>query len=169
MSHFIAILVNINFLTKIVNSTAWRGRGVCNPIPTPLILREWQTCGVSIPTTACIRPLQKLRFSPVWRFFVYCQTIKTWKKPFSQSIHLYFQEGNFSIDGVPGTGAEILVDFLNPIAGDYVLPSGNVIDYVNIPGFQNDLEVSMVCSGNPVIFIDAKSVGLKGNEISLPE
>ena len=69
-------------------------------------------------------------------------------------------EGDAAIDGVPGTHAPIMIEFLN-VAGSScgaLFPTGNFTDIVN--GFK----VTMVDNGMPVVMIDARSLGLQGDE-----
>lgn len=73
--------------------------------------------------------------------------------------------GDCKIDGVPGTGAKIMLDF-GDTAGTTtgkVLPTGNVTDRIEVEGY-GTFEVSIVDAGNVVIFIEAESLGLKGTE-----
>lgn len=72
--------------------------------------------------------------------------------------------GNCAIDGVSGTGAEILMDF-SATAGattGKLLPTGNVVD--TIPTSRGDLEVSIVDVSNTCVFIRATDVNMKGCE-----
>ena len=73
-------------------------------------------------------------------------------------------EGDFSIDGVPGTGAKITMDFSDTVgsATGKLLPTGNPVDVVEFDG--KEYPVSIVDAGNPLVFIDAASLGLVGNE-----
>lgn len=73
--------------------------------------------------------------------------------------------GDFAISGVPGTGSKIELEFLNP-AGSFtgkLLPTGNVVDILNVEGI-GEVEVSIVDAANPLVYIDAKVVNLKGTE-----
>jgi 2-methylaconitate isomerase len=73
-------------------------------------------------------------------------------------------DGKFEIAGVSGTGAKIALDFISPggsvTAG--VLPTGRPVDTVVIEGLS--LEVSLVDSTNPVVFVGASALGLDGTE-----
>jgi 2-methylaconitate cis-trans-isomerase PrpF len=73
--------------------------------------------------------------------------------------------GDFSIAGVPGTGARILVDFADTAgaATGALLPTGNAVDILDVPGF-GALEASLVDIGNAHVFVRARDVGLKGTE-----
>lgn len=73
--------------------------------------------------------------------------------------------GDCKIDGVPGTGARIMLDFSDTAGSTTgnVLPTGNAVDIVDVEGY-GEFEVSIVDAGNVVVFIEAKSLGLKGTE-----
>jgi methylitaconate Delta-isomerase len=75
--------------------------------------------------------------------------------------------GECVIDGVPGCGAEIRLKFLDP-GGSHregaLLPTGHPRDYVHVPGFGR-VEVSLVDAANPVVFVRAEDVGLRGGEL----
>jgi 4-oxalomesaconate tautomerase len=69
-------------------------------------------------------------------------------------------EGTAAIDGVPGTHAPIMIEFLD-VAGSScgaLFPTGNFTDVVN------GIKVTMVDNGMPVVMIDARDVGLQGDE-----
>ncbi|GAB1270261.1 4-oxalomesaconate tautomerase [Aurantivibrio infirmus] len=69
-------------------------------------------------------------------------------------------EGNAAIDGVPGTSAPIILDFLD-VAGSScgaLLPTGNVVDIVN------GVEVTCIDNGMPVVILNAKDFDLVGDE-----
>jgi methylitaconate Delta-isomerase len=74
-------------------------------------------------------------------------------------------EGKHTILGVPGTGAKIVLDFADSagsITGK-LLPTGNVTDVLHIPD-GGDIEVSLVDAANPLVFVRATDLGMKGNE-----
>jgi len=76
------------------------------------------------------------------------------------------EEGDYAIDGVPGTGARITLHFVDPsgsVTGK-LLPTGNVKDTMEIPGI-GEISVSIVDAANPVVFIRARDIGLTGTEI----
>ncbi len=75
-------------------------------------------------------------------------------------------EGDFAIDGVPGHAAPINLHFFDPegsVTG-HVLPTGHAIDVLDVPGIGN-IEVSIVDVSNPLVFIHAESIGMKGTEL----
>jgi 2-methylaconitate cis-trans-isomerase PrpF len=76
-------------------------------------------------------------------------------------------EGDFAIDGVPGTGAEIRMDFSATSGGatGRLLPTGNVRDRVHVPSLGRDVEVSIVDIANTCVFVRATDLGLTGTEL----
>lgn len=73
--------------------------------------------------------------------------------------------GDYKIAGVPGTGSYISIDFSDTAgaATGKLLPTGNVIDKIDVNGF-GEIEVSLVDAANPVVFVRAKDLGLTGIE-----
>jgi 4-oxalomesaconate tautomerase len=68
--------------------------------------------------------------------------------------------GDARIDGVPGSHAPIMIEFVD-VAGSscgQLFPTGNFVDEVN------GLRVTMVDNGMPVVMIDARDLGLQGDE-----
>jgi len=79
---------------------------------------------------------------------------------------LYNEEGDYSIDGVPGTGGKILLHFVDPsgsVSGK-LLPTGDVKDVIEVSGL-GKIAISIVDAANPVVFVRARDLGLKGTEI----
>lgn len=74
------------------------------------------------------------------------------------------EEGDFVLDGVAFPAAEVVVEFMQPGgSGGSILPTGNVVDELDIPGFPG-LPATLLNAGNPTIFVDAARVGLTGTE-----
>ena len=73
-------------------------------------------------------------------------------------------EGDFAIDGCPGTGAKITLDWSDTVGciTGKMLPTGNAKDCITIDG--KGYPVSIVDAANPHVFIHARSLGLKGTE-----
>ncbi|MGH7768289.1 MAG: 2-methylaconitate cis-trans isomerase PrpF family protein, partial [Candidatus Binatia bacterium] len=70
--------------------------------------------------------------------------------------------GDFKIDGVPGSGSKILLDFLDSggsVTGK-LLPTGKVKEEIQFPTV-GKLAVSMVDAANPFVFVRATDLGLK--------
>jgi methylitaconate Delta-isomerase len=79
---------------------------------------------------------------------------------------LYNEEGDYAIDGVPGKGGKVTLHFVDPggsVTGR-LLPTGNVRDAIEIPGM-GQVTVCIVDAANPVVFVQARDLGLKGTEI----
>ncbi|MEM2103615.1 MAG: PrpF domain-containing protein [Candidatus Bathyarchaeia archaeon] len=73
-------------------------------------------------------------------------------------------EGNLSIDGVPGEGAQIKMDWSDTMGAftGKLFPTGNVKDLIDFKG--NKIEVSIVDAANLFFFCKASDLGLKGTE-----
>jgi len=79
------------------------------------------------------------------------------------------ETGDFELDGVTYTAAEIKLEFLDPGAdedgeGGAMFPTGNMIDKLDVPGV-GVVEATLINAGNPTIFIDAVTLGLNGSEL----
>lgn len=74
--------------------------------------------------------------------------------------------GDFAIAGVPGTAAPVVLQFGNPAGAvtGTLLPTGKVVDHLHINGL-GDVQVSIVDVSNPLVFVQAKEVGLQGTEL----
>ena len=74
-------------------------------------------------------------------------------------------EGTHRIDGVPGTGAKIVLDWADSAGAltGKLLPTGNTTDILQVEG-EGKFEVSLVDAAIPVVFIRAEALGLKGSE-----
>lgn len=78
--------------------------------------------------------------------------------------------GDFELDGVTFPAAEIVLEFLDPAdegeagSGGAMLPTGRVIDTLEVPGIGR-FDVSYVNSGIPTVFLEAAALGLKGTEL----
>jgi probable AcnD-accessory protein PrpF len=91
------------------------------------------------------------------------------------------EDGDFKLDGVTFPAAEIRLEFLDPggdseeastsgastpdaSASGGMFPTGNVVDHFDIPGF-GKVTATLINAGNPTIFVDAESLGLRGDEM----
>lgn len=74
-------------------------------------------------------------------------------------------EGDFAIDGVPGTAAKVTLKFVSPqgAASGKLLPTGHAKDTIEVEG--KTYEYSFVDAANPVIFVHPEDFGVKGTEI----
>ena len=74
--------------------------------------------------------------------------------------------GDFAIAGVPGTASPIKLKFVEPAGtlGHGLLPTGNAVDTLDVPGF-GPVQVSIVDAANPLVFVKAADLGLRGDEL----
>lgn len=75
-------------------------------------------------------------------------------------------EGNYAIDGVPGTGAKIVLNFLNSGGSrtGKLLPTGRAADEITLKNGKK-VRVSLVDAANPAVFVKAEDIGLSGVEL----
>ncbi len=78
----------------------------------------------------------------------------------------FAQDGDCRIAGVDGTAAELKVNFLNPAGAKTgkLLPTGNALDIIEIPGFGNS-EATILDVSNPMVLVRAEDIGMKGTEL----
>jgi len=91
----------------------------------------------------------------------------------NKCIHAGFQvadgravsRGDLKIPGVAGSGAPVRLEFMDPsgIAGRGVLPTGNVQDVIDAPGF-GEISVTICDSAALCVFAPAEALGLNGSE-----
>jgi len=122
-------------------------------------------------TSAAVGPYALLKglikpHEPVTKVRIYnTNTKKIIVAEFSVRDGDFVSEGDFRIDGAPGSGSKILLDFLDSggsVTGK-LLPTGKVKETVKFPSL-GGLEVSMVDAANPFVFVRATDLGLRGNE-----
>ena len=75
-------------------------------------------------------------------------------------------EGDFLVNGVPGTGAKIALNFVNSGGSKTgkLLPTGNVIDKMELQDSRT-IRVSLVDAANPAVFVQAAEIGFTGKEL----
>lgn len=75
-------------------------------------------------------------------------------------------EGAYAIAGVPGTGAEIRMDYSGTLGATTgkLLPTGNVVDSLYVPELGQNVNVSIVDVAKATCFFHANEIGLKGTE-----
>ena len=101
--------------------------------------------------------------------------VRLWQRNVGQRIDAFVpvrngvvvEGGIFSEDGVPFDSAEIRLEYFGP--GDDrvappMLPTGNVVDVLEVLGF-GPIDVTMITSGNPAVFVRAEAIGLTGREM----
>jgi 2-methylaconitate cis-trans-isomerase PrpF len=74
----------------------------------------------------------------------------------------FFPDGDFSIDGVPGTGSRIDLEFLGD-PSQPLLPSGNVRDQLEIPELGRTIDVTILRAGNLTVFCRMDDLEINGN------
>ncbi|OON80105.1 4-oxalomesaconate tautomerase [Streptomyces tsukubensis] len=89
----------------------------------------------------------------------------TVRTPREGSGHYVEYAGDTRIDGVPGTAAPVLIDFLDT-AGSVcasLLPTGQVRDRVEVEGI-GPLDVTCVDNGMPLVIVASSALGRTGHE-----
>lgn len=89
----------------------------------------------------------------------------TVQTPLVEGVRLVEYAGEARIDGVPGTSAPIIINFLDT-AGSVapgLLPTGNVRDTVDVPGV-GEIDVTCIDNGMPLVIFEAAAMGRTGYE-----
>jgi 2-methylaconitate cis-trans-isomerase PrpF len=75
-------------------------------------------------------------------------------------------EGDFVMDGVPGSNAKIVLNFINSAGSKTgkLLPTGNVVDPMKLADGRT-IRVSLIDAANPAVFVKAEDVGFTGREL----
>ncbi len=75
-------------------------------------------------------------------------------------------EGDIVLHGVPGSGAGIVMNFVNSAGSrtGKLLPTGNVIDEMQLADGRK-VRCSLVDAANPAVFVQASEIGMKGTEL----
>jgi hypothetical protein len=75
-------------------------------------------------------------------------------------------EGDFVMDSVPGSGARIVLNFVNAAGSrtGKLLPTGNVIDRMKLDDGRT-VRCSLVDAANPAVFVQAREIGFTGTEL----
>jgi 2-methylaconitate cis-trans-isomerase PrpF len=76
-------------------------------------------------------------------------------------------EGDCEVDGVPGSGAEVALDYSDTSGGatGKLLPTGRACDLVYVPQIGRKIPVSVVDVGTICVFIRAADLGVTGTEL----
>ncbi|KAF7765098.1 hypothetical protein PCIT_b1243 [Pseudoalteromonas citrea] len=75
------------------------------------------------------------------------------------------ETGDFELDGVTFPAAEVVVEFMDPAAGDGAMfPSGNLVDTLEVPDI-GSFSVTMINAGIPTLFFNAQDLGYDGTEL----
>jgi len=74
-------------------------------------------------------------------------------------------DGDFVLPGVPGTGAPIRLDFLEPggAGTGHLLPTRNALDQLELS--DGSIAASMIDAANPCVFVMAEAMGMSGTEL----
>ena len=105
-------------------------------------------------------------------------TVRIWQANIAKKIisHVPMADGevvelgDFELDGVTFPAAEVRLEFLDPAAdeeggeGGAMFPTGRRIDVLDVPG-AGRIEATLINAGNPTIFVEASSLGLRGTEL----
>lgn len=75
-------------------------------------------------------------------------------------------EGDFAVPGVPGTGAEIAMNWVDTVGAKtgHLVPTGNPTDRIKLENGK-DIEVSLIDAANPLVFVYASDFGIDGGEL----
>lgn len=78
----------------------------------------------------------------------------------------FVPDGDYAIDGCPGTGARIELSFMDPggATTGRLLPTGNAVDELMLDTGER-YAVTIVDAGNPTAFIRAGELNLRGDEL----
>jgi len=105
-------------------------------------------------------------------------TVRIWQANIAKKIIAHVQmaggevleSGDFELDGVAFPAAEIRLEFLDPAADEEgggtgaMFPTGRQIDTLDVP-ILGRIEATLINAGNPTIFVEAASLGLRGTEL----
>jgi len=101
------------------------------------------------------------------------QTVRIWQANIQKTILCYVpmkngevQEiGDYEIDGVTFSAAEIGLEFVAPVdPNEALFPTGNLVDDLEVPGI-GTFKATMIMAGIPTIFLNAKDIGYLGTEL----
>lgn len=100
-------------------------------------------------------------------------TVRIWQANIKKTIHVQVpitngevqETGDFVLDGVTFSAAELQVEFFNPADGEGAMfPTGNLVDDLEVPGV-GILKATMINAGIPTIFVNATDISYKGTEL----
>lgn len=78
------------------------------------------------------------------------------------------ETGDFELDGVTFTAAEVVLEFMDPSddgdEGGAMFPTGRLVDDLDVPGV-GTFKATMICAGIPTIFLNAEDIGYVGTEL----
>jgi hypothetical protein len=103
--------------------------------------------------------------------------VRIWQVNIAKTIIAYVpitnglvqETGDFELDGVTFSAAEVPLEFMEPADGEGAMfPTGNLIDDLLVPEsviLGGQLKATMINAGIPTIFINAEDVGYTGTEL----
>ena len=105
-------------------------------------------------------------------------TVRIWQANIGKTIVAHVpmsygavqETGDFELDGVTFTAAEVQLEFIDPAdegdgeAGGAMFPTGNLVDDLEVPGV-GTLKATLINAGIPTIFVNADAVGYAGTEL----
>ena len=99
-------------------------------------------------------------------------TVKIWQANISKTIIAKIpmsdgqvqETGDFELDGVTFSAAEVQIEFIHPAAQGALFPTGNLVDELNIPEL-GSFNVTMINAGIPTLFFNAHELGYSGSEL----
>ncbi len=74
------------------------------------------------------------------------------------------ETGDFELDGVTFSAAEVKIDFVDPVGDAAMFPTGNVVDTLDVPGV-GSFQATMINAGIPTIFLNAADINYQGTEL----
>lgn len=82
----------------------------------------------------------------------------------------YCPDGDYVLDGVPGTGSQITMSFMDPAGAKTgkALPTGNPVDILELPD-GDSISASLVDVSNPGVFVTAESLGIHDTAALTPD
>jgi 2-methylaconitate cis-trans-isomerase PrpF len=109
-----------------------------------------------VPAREPIAPVRVLSVNTGQRFIAHVPTSGGRAEP----------EGDYELDGVSGRGAKIALEFLEPggSQGRGLLPTGHFSEAARLSDGR-ELEVSIVDAANPLVFVRAADLGVRGTEL----
>ncbi len=100
-------------------------------------------------------------------------TVRIWQKNISKTIIAHVpitdgevqETGDFELDGVTFSAAEVPVEFIAPVdPSEAMFPTGNVVDDLVVPDI-GTFKATMITAGIPTIFLNADEIGYTGIEL----
>ena len=103
-------------------------------------------------------------------------TVRIWQKNIQKTIIAHVpitngevqETGDFELDGVTFSAAEVQIEFLDPAddgeEGGAMFPTGNVIDQLDVPDI-GSFKATFINAGIPTIFLNASDIGYKGADL----